>query len=58
MKEIEKGDTITFTLDGEEIIAKCTGVTHKNLIHFYYKTGNGTPIAGTVGRSKAIKVDA
>lgn len=56
--EITKGNKILIhSKDGtKKQPAKCTGVTHGNLIHFMY-TENGCPVAGMVGRSFVEKVD-
>lgn len=59
VENISKGDKITFQSEnGETITAKCTGVTHKNLIHYGYKKEDGTPIAGFIGRDNVKKVTA
>lgn len=53
--EVEKGDKIFIHReDGTKKPARCTGVTHGNLIHFMYKE-NGSPVAGTVGRNSVEK---
>jgi hypothetical protein len=50
--EVVKGDKIVIhNDDGTLKLAKCTGVTHGNLIHFMYHTEDGCPVAGMVGRS-------
>lgn len=54
--DIKKGDRIIIhTEENGDIHAKCTGVTHDNLIHFMYHTKNNCPIAGCVGSQWAEK---
>ncbi|MFS1518585.1 hypothetical protein V1503_19290 [Bacillus sp. SCS-151] len=50
MHDIKDGDQIVIhTEDEGDIVAKCTGVTHTNLIHYMYYTKNNCPVAGFVG---------
>jgi hypothetical protein len=57
-EEVVKGDKIIIhNKDGTSKFAKCTGVTHGNLIHFMYNTGEGYPVAGMVGRDFVEKVN-
>lgn len=57
MYDIKKGDQIVIhTEDEGDIFAKCTGVTHNNLIHYMYYTESGCPVAGFVGSKWVEKV--
>lgn len=59
MEEVVDGDKIAIrSKDGTIVFAKCTGVTHANLIHFMYEDENGNPRAGMVGRNNVDKVDS
>lgn len=56
---VVKGDKILIYKEGGSTkLAKCTGITHKNLIHFMYYTENGCPVAGTVGRGFVEKFNS
>lgn len=57
MGEVGKGDQIVIhTEDDGDIFARCTGVTHNNLVH-YMREEDGCPIAGFVGRQWVDKVN-
>jgi len=57
ISEVVKGDKISFINNrGQLIEAKCTGVTHKDLIHFMYYKGD-CPMAGMIGRDYVTKLD-
>lgn len=53
----QKGDKIKINSEEEIIYAKCTGITHENIVHFIYHTEDGCPMAGMVGSDYVEKVD-
>ncbi|MDX8362434.1 hypothetical protein [Cytobacillus sp. IB215316] len=55
-KQIKEGDKIIIRTEEEgDIHAKCTGVTHNNLVHYMYEK-DGCPVAGFVGSLWVEKV--
>lgn len=56
--EIGKGSKILIQEeDGSKTLAKCTGVTNNDLIHFMYWTKDNCPKAGMIGRDFVKKAN-
>lgn len=55
--EIQEGDKIVIRMDNEaDIYAKCTEVTHGDIVHFMRYQKDGSPVAGFVKSQWVEKV--